>query len=89
MDNIFFSTQNYRKIYNIIENNISKSYNINIASTPIYKKKGKFSDSYCAHYGVSPYKVAPIRMGLAYMHRGPPKSRPVVHVVDNRDQIGC
>ena len=39
MDNIFFSTQNYRKIYNIIENNISKSYNINIASTPIYKKK--------------------------------------------------
>ena len=39
MDNIFFSTQNYRKIYNIIENNIKKSYNINIASTPTYKKK--------------------------------------------------
>ena len=39
MDNVFFSTQNYRKIYNIIENNIRKSYNVTISSTPTYKKK--------------------------------------------------
>ena len=39
MDSVFFSTQNYRKIYNIIENDIKKSYNISIAATPTYKKK--------------------------------------------------
>lgn len=39
MDSVFFSRENYRKIYNIIENDIKHGYNISIASTPTYKKK--------------------------------------------------